>query len=244
MKHDLDAIFRDWDFKPGMVQARLVQAKNGRQVLQMRVDLGILQLETAGRPDGTRPHGFITFLDYLRHLARQADKKGKAFVLNDDHCQEADREFVQFYHRRVCWLALREFGRAVADADHTLAFMDFLADHSPNEEYAQAHEQYRGLVLFHRTQAAAASSAEADKPEEAIDVIRVGLKQLQDFFAEHGLAEYYPQDAMVKQLQKLDRTLRKLHEIDETLHEQLERAIANEEYETAARIRDKIRDRE
>src|SRR5205807_8100917 len=32
-------------------------------------------------------------------------------------------------------------------ADHTLAFMDFVRDHSPNEEYTEAHEQYRGFVL-------------------------------------------------------------------------------------------------
>ena len=29
--------------------------------------------------------------------------------------------------------------------------MDFVRDHSPNDEYKLAHEQYRGFVLFHRT---------------------------------------------------------------------------------------------
>jgi hypothetical protein len=28
-----------------------------------------LQLEARGRPDGSRPHGFETYLDYLRHRA-------------------------------------------------------------------------------------------------------------------------------------------------------------------------------
>lgn len=244
MKRNIDQLLREWEFKPGMVQARLVQAGAGRQVLQMRVDLGIMQLETTGRPDGTRPNGFLTFLDYVRHLARQANKKERQFVLNEEHCEQADREFTQFYYRRLCWMALREFGRAVADSDHTLTFMDFLGDHSPTDQYRLAHEQYRGLVLFHRTQAAAAVATEADKPEDAIDVIRVGLRDLQSFFADHGMDEYYPQDQMVKQLQKMDRTLRKLHEIDETIHERLEKAIANEEYEVAAKLRDQIRERQ
>jgi protein-arginine kinase activator protein McsA len=48
---------------------------------------------------------------------------------------------------------------------------------------------------------------------------------------------------MVQQLRKLERSLRELHGIEETLQEQLERAVANEEYETAARLRDALRKR-
>ena len=55
MSQDIDAALRGWEFKPGEVQARQVQAEDGRQVLQMRMDLGIVQMETEGRPDGTRP---------------------------------------------------------------------------------------------------------------------------------------------------------------------------------------------
>ena len=74
MSRDLDALLRDWEFKPGMVQARLVRARSGREVIQVRVDLGMLQIETDGRPDGTRPHGFPTYFDYLRSQAAKADK--------------------------------------------------------------------------------------------------------------------------------------------------------------------------
>ncbi len=157
MSRDLDALLRDWEFKPGIgVQARLVRTRNGREVIQVRVDLGMLQIETEGRPDGTRPHGFPTYFDYLRSLAAKAEKAGKEFVLSEDHAEEADREFTQYYHRRIAWLTLRAFDKATADADHTLAFMDFVRDHAPGEEYVQAHEQYRPFVLYHRTQAAAA----------------------------------------------------------------------------------------
>jgi hypothetical protein len=241
MIRDIDTFLRDWDFKPGVVQARMIQARDGREVLQMRVDLGILQLESEGRPDGAEPHGFPTYFDYLQHQARLAEQAGRRFVLNEEQCEEADREFVQFYHRRVCWLTLRAFTRSVADADHTLTFMDFVRDHAPNDEYRLAHEQYRGFVLFHRTQAAAAAAVEQDDPEAAVDAILDGLKRIRDFFAEHELAEQMEEDGMVQQLRKLERSLRELHGIEETLREQLERAVANEEYETAARLRDALR---
>jgi hypothetical protein len=243
MSQDIDGALQGWEFKPGVVQARLVQARDGRQVIQMRVDLGILQIETTERPDGARPHGCPTYFDYLRQQARKAGRAGQSFVLSEEQCLEADREFVQLYHRRICWLALRSFARAVADADHTLAFMDFVRDHSPAEEYTQAHEQYRGFVLFQRTQAAAARAVEKESAEEAIDEIRAGLEKMKAFFASFEAEEHMEEDAMVQQLRKMEKSLRETHGIEATLHEQLDEAVAKEDYETAARLRDALRRR-
>ena len=239
MSKDIDAALRGWEYKSGVVQARLVEAHDGRQIIQLRIDLGLLQLETDGRPDGTRPHDCPTYFDYLRRQAR-----GRAdFVLNDEQCQEADREFVQYYHRRLCWLALHDYARAVADADHTLAFMDFVRDHAPGEDYAQAHEQYRGFVLFHRTQAAAALAVAEKNPEAAIDEIRGGLERMREFFAGFQAEEQMEQDGMVQRLRELERTLREEHHIAATLEERLADAVAREDYETAARLRDALRRR-
>src|SRR5262249_24959150 len=71
MRRDLDDVIQGWPYdpEPGEVLAREVRARDGRSVLQVRVELGVLQLEMTGRPDGTRPHGFATYLDYLRYCA-------------------------------------------------------------------------------------------------------------------------------------------------------------------------------
>lgn len=243
MNHDIDAALKDWEYKPSMVQARLVEAHDGREVIQLRVDLGILQMETTGRPDGTKPHGGDSYFAYLRKQARLADKSGHSFVLSEEQCIEADREFVQYYHRRLCWLALHHFGRAMSDADHTLAFMNFVRDHSPNDDYTQAHEQYRGFVIFQRTQAAAALAMERNSPEEAIDAIAVGLERLRDFFATYNVEDQMEEHAMVQQLRKMESSLRQTHGIEATLQEQLARAVAEEDYEGAAKIRDAMKQR-
>ena len=47
----LDEILRDWGFDPHTLSVRLVKNDEGRDVIQMRVDLGVLQMETQGRPD-------------------------------------------------------------------------------------------------------------------------------------------------------------------------------------------------
>jgi len=241
MYQDIDNALRGWDFKPGKVQARLVQARDGRQVIHMRQDLGILQIETSDRPDGTRPHGYSTYGAYLEQQARVAAGAGQQFVLSEEQCEEAEREFMQFYHRRVCWLALRNYSRAIDDADHTLELMNFVRDHSPSEEFTQSHEQYRGFVLFHRTQAAAARALENQDPEGAIDAIHSGLEQLRAFFAAYDAEEQMEDDGMVQELRRIERTIRKTHHIEATLQEQLDRAVANEEYEAAAKLRDKLR---
>ena len=122
VKKHIDEILKHWPYDASQLAVRIVSGKDSRDVIQMRIDMGILQLETTGRPDGTMPEGSDTYYD---HLVSQAADQGEELVMSEDHCNEADREFVQYYHRRVCWLTLREFPRAVDDAQHTLALMDF-----------------------------------------------------------------------------------------------------------------------
>lgn len=241
VNQDIDKACEGWEYKPGMVQARMVQAGNGRQVIQMRVDLGLLQMEVNGRPDGTRPHGRTTYFAHLQDQARAARKAQQSFALNEEQCQEADREFVMYYHRRICWLALCQYAKAMADADHTLAFMDFVKDHAPGEEYQQAHEQYRAFVVFQRTQAAAALRVEENKPEAAINEVRLGLEKIRAFFEEHDIEEQFEEDGMVQHLNKVETSLREKYKIGATLQEQLEQAIADEDYEKAAELRDLLR---
>ena len=164
-RHDIDRYLKEWAYEPGEVLARLVTAADGRDVLQMRVEMGLLQLEVTGRPDGSRPGGAETYFDYLLALSLHEEPD---FKLSEEQCAEVDREFVQFYHRRICWLALREFDRAARDADHSLALMDFVRDHSPDDEWTASHGQYRPFVLFHRVQAGALAELENEGPEDAI----------------------------------------------------------------------------
>jgi len=236
-RQDLDRILREWPYEPGDVSARLLKAADGREILQMRVEMGILQLETEHRPDGQRPGGANTYFEHLVQLARE---EGKGFELTSEQCAAADREFLQFYHRRICWLALRQFRRAARDADHSLAFMDFVRAHSPDEEWTLSHEQYRPFVLFHRTQAAALARLEDGGPETANQELNQGLQRFRDLFAEYDAEEQYDDDELVRRLIELRDTLREQYNVKPSLAEQLADAVAAEEYELAARLRDEL----
>jgi len=251
MRRDMDETLQGWPYEPdpGEVIAREVRARDGRTVIQIRIDLGVLQLEVGGRPDGSRPHGFSTYLEYLRYrVASRNTGTGERsdWTMSPEQCSEADREFVQFYHRRVAWLALQRYDKALLDADHTLALMDFVCEHGMSEEYIAGHERFRGLVLFHRTQAAAALALERRRPEEAIDVVREGGDRLNahqsQWSAEHDQGET-PNQPLIEQLQILEQEIRKNFAVEKTLREQLDEAVAHEDYERAARLRDQIRAR-
>ena len=252
MRRDMDDAIQGWPYEPepGEVIAREIRARDGRMVLQVRIELGVLQLEVGGRPDGTRPHGFATYLDYLRYRAASRGEapggKSSPWYMSSDHCVEADREFVQFYHRRMAWLALQRYDKALLDADHTLTLMDFVLRHGGGEEYVASHERFRGLVLFHRTQAAAALALERRKPEEAIDAIREGIDRLvshqERWLADHDDSDT-PNPTLIEQLQILEQEIRKNFAVEKTLREQLDEAVEIEDYERAARLRDQIRAR-
>ena len=233
---DIDHILQDWPYQTGVVSARLVRAGNGREILQMRIEMGLLQLETTGRPDGDRPGGADTYLDYLL----QQSAGNEQFVLDDDQCFEIDREFLQFYHRRIAYMALREFCRVIADADHTLALMDFAAKHSSDRDWIISHERYRPFVHFHRTQAAAMEALRQPDPEAAIEEISRGLDRMREVFAAMESAEKFDDHELVVQLVELKESLRKEYHTGVTLAEQLSAAVANEEYERAAMLRDEI----
>ena len=243
-KQDIDDILKKWPFDPTAVNVRLLQLSH-RQVLQMRVDMGVLQMEVEGRPDGIQPDGAETYFQLLQRKAFQA---GADYRLDELECLEVDREFVQFYHRRVCWLQLKEFERAVRDADHTLALMDFCKDHSPDEQWTISHEQYRPFVLYHRTQAAAlAQLTDDDDPlaaEQAIEEVNRGLEALRSLFVEYEAEEQFDEDELVQRLIEFRDNLREKYGIGRTLQEQLEAAISNEDYELAAELRDRIAQRE
>jgi hypothetical protein len=243
-RDNIDRILRDWPFEPNAANVRVVKGENGRQVLQMRMDLGLMQLEIEGRPDGSRPHGFETYYDFL---VEEAVHMGEDFVLSEEQCNEADREFVQYYHRRHCWLRMRNFRKAMADADHTLGLMDFCRDHSGDESWTVSHEQYRPFVIFQRTQAEA--MAEIDEkgergPHLAVSAIDRGLERIREVFAEHEAEEHFDEDEMVGKLRELRDTLREQFDDESRLKQKLSEAVAAEQYELAAKIRDELAKRQ
>jgi hypothetical protein len=216
---------------------RRVAGRDGRPVLQMRVDMGLLQLETTGRPDGERPHGLPTYYDYL---VSAAFDEGPQFELNEERRVEIDREFYQFYHRRICWLALQEYANAATDAEHSLRLMDFTSANSADRQWAVMHEQYRPFVMFHHVQARALVKLQENDPAAAVEILTSGLESLRKLFGAHGAEEQFEDDLFVTKLREMQASIKSQFSLGPSLAEQLAQAVADEQYELAAKLRDKL----
>ena len=255
----LDELLHDWPLDGTQPPVRLAVGRDDREVLHLRIDLGVLQLETTGRPDGERPGGKDSYLDFLKG-ERQGEVVSEAdpFVMTEENCQEADREFTQYYHRRICWFQLEKYENVVLDADHTLGLMDFCAEHSPSESWTFSHEQFRPFVLYHRTQAAALAALErpGGGAEAAIGEVNVGLEQMRtlldeqaEFQGDAGTFENddddepFEENEFVKRLMHFREEVRREYDVGTTLREQLEKAIEDENYELAAGLRDRLDER-
>jgi len=99
MSLDLHTILKDWPYESGTVKVRKITGLDGREKLQLRVDLGVLQMEITGRPDGRRPHNCESLLEYHRKRALRAEQKGEAYELSPEQCAELQQEGIQYYHR-------------------------------------------------------------------------------------------------------------------------------------------------
>src|SRR5947208_14793797 len=78
---DITPLLKGWDYEPGTINVRRIRGSDGQPKLQMRVELGLLQMELTGRPDGAKPHGFDSLLDYFEaelkeHRSRHGTELG------------------------------------------------------------------------------------------------------------------------------------------------------------------------
>jgi hypothetical protein len=137
-------------------------------------------------------------------------------------------------------LALQQYENAARDAEHSLSLMDLCQRLSPDEEWTLTHEQYRPFVMYHRIQAKALAVIETDSPEDAIQAINQGLEELKTVFVENEVEDLFEDDELVVRLIELRETLRTQFEVGQTLHERLDEAVAKEQYELAARLRDQL----
>lgn len=242
MNADISDILAGWRHEPGKVTARRILGDDGREKLQYRLECGVLQMETEGRPDGRRPHGAVSVLAWLRGEFDHSERAGEARELSEDDWQEIDGELMQYYHRRICRMALSDHAGAVDDAEHNLALMDLMVRRAGDDERTTGHEQYRPFILMHRSQAAANVRLEHDDPEGAVDELRAGLGRMREYFERIDKKEA-DADPHRMALEQIEREIRRRHSITRTLQEELEAAVAAQDYETAARLRDRIRAR-
>jgi hypothetical protein len=237
---DITGILKNWDYDPTSVRARWIKGRDGHMKVQLRLDLGLFQMEVEGRPDGSRPRGYATLLDYYRALSRSTPRNKKAFSLDADACAELQQEAVQYYYRYLSFHALRYFDGVIRDTDHNLGLLELASRHAENDDLSWQFLQFYPYVRMMNARAKAEKCMADKKHEEAAGILQKALDDIQAFFTEYGEVEKdRPEvDLLVDMMSQL-KDRRPVSSADK-LHEQLDQAIATENYEKAAVLRDKL----
>jgi len=134
MSLDLNTILKDWPHENGNVKVRKITGLDGREKLQLRVDLGVLQMEVTGRPDGERPHNCESLLEYHQRRAVRAAGKGEDYELTPEECAELQQEGIQYYHRYLSLFQVNDFAGVVRDTQRNLDLFTFVTEHTDREE--------------------------------------------------------------------------------------------------------------
>ena len=242
---DLRRILKAWPYDPEH-DARIVRGEDDREVLQVRTPLGLEQYEMDGRPDGLRPHGMESALEYHLHCLNQAKFAGREadFELSPQECSELFQEGTLYYFRYVRLFQLKDWARTVRDTARNLRAFDFLHRYAQREEDQQFLEKWRPYVL--RVHASAAAMLEVDKGayDDASRVTREAIRNVESLEDLEDETFRFERERSLTALRELESQIQKNRPLSELekLEHQLRRAIDTQEFERAARLRDQIRE--
>jgi hypothetical protein len=246
---DIARILAGWEFVPDELSVRIVAGDDGRDKIQLRVDLGLMQLEFDGRPDGQKPGGFPSWLDCYEHQQQEAAAAGHTFQLAPEDLANLLREGVQYYHRYLSFWHLARYDLCARDTQRNLRLFAFVRDHARHERDKLQFDQWRPYVTMMHARAVATPLVESRRFTQALAAIDEGVAGIQVFLRE------YRQSHRAEECQELKFLLGWREEVErlrtgeapgvleavDRLQAELTSAIEREDFEEAARLRDEIR---
>jgi hypothetical protein len=243
---DITPVLKGWDYEPGTINVRKISGMDGTPKLQMRVDLGLLQMEMTGRPDGARPHGCESLLDYFEtELSDHRERNGSelGFHITSDQCQALREEAVMYYQRYLGLFVLEDYVAVMRDTARNLRVLDFCGKFANDEHDRLILEQYRPYIIMMNSRAEASIHYNNKDYRPALEVVEKGLDRIRDFFSLFGQDEAFTKSNEVRVLKKFAREIRRKIPMDPLtrLRQQLDKAVKTERYEEAAKLRDQIK---
>jgi hypothetical protein len=253
MSSDLSQILGDWQFRPDEVLVRIIPGNDGRGKVQLRVDLGILQMEMDGRPDGVRPEGFESWLDFYEHRQQTHDEThpdAAPFLLTEEDCIRLWREAVQYYHRYLSFWHLDLYELCARDTARNLRLFAFVRAHAREERHKLQFDRWRPYVVMMHARAVATPLIEQRLYDDGLRTIEAGIEAIREFLEEYDQAERAAECVELVSLERWRDELLAREEraaaarpksAAEVLRQKLDAAILAEEFEEAAKLRDQIR---
>jgi hypothetical protein len=253
MSKDLGGILSGWDFDPNEVTVRLVKGEDGRDKVQLRVELGVLQMEMDGRPDGQHPGGCESWLQYYEQKQQAHDAAhpdSAPFRLEEEDCLRLWREGVQYYHRYLSFWHLQLYDLCARDTERNLRLFAFVCAYAGDDRHKLQFDQWRPYVIMMNTRSVATPLLQQKRYDEGLRAIASGIDAIRDFLDQYQQSHRAAECVELVSLERWqEELLSKVVEKEAVpaestlwvLRRQLDAAVTAEEFEEAARLRDEIR---
>ena len=227
-------LLQKWPYEPGKLSARLVHDSYGISRLQVRVELGILQMELSGRPDGSAS----TFESLPR-----SDFVAGSRTLDSEQCRVLHHEAAMYAYRALVCSSLELHEQVVADTSRNLDVMEFMIAHSQDDSPRQIALNLCVQLLMMRVRARASQALSSDDRSLARTLLEAGLDEVKQALQSTGFTGELESATEIKLLRKMmDVLIPKLpssqrHEMEL----RLKAAIEVENYELAAILTNELR---
>jgi len=245
VNEDIRPIISGWPYRPGKISVRKIVGDDGKPRIQMRLDLGLIQIEPTGRPDGERPNGFESLLDYqLGRLDqyRQKHKSDLGFELSPEEAGKLREEALMYYHRYLACFILEEYDQVIRDTQRNIEVFDLCNKYAARKTDRMLLEQYRPYVLMMNTRAKAYVAQGRRHYGEALGIIKSGLRAIKKIYIDADQTQDFKFSLEASILRQLGRRIKRKLPTDpvKALESKLRRAIREERFEDAAQYRDQL----
>ncbi len=240
---ELQKVLSAWPYDPDQ-NVRIVQDHDGRQLLQVRLPMGIEQYEMDGRPDGLRPNGCESALDYHRERLGEARARGaeRSFTLSNEACAELFGEGVLYYYRYLHLFHIQDWTRTERDTRRNLGLFDFIHRYAEQDEDRDYLEQWRPYIIRFNRIASAMMEVEGHRQNQALDIIREAIDTIETLDPVDNPTFDYERERSLATLHQMAHELEESRPISdaERIEKELQEAVAAEQYERAAELRDQL----
>lgn len=244
MRDDISELLKAWEYDR-LNNIRKIKGKDGKEKIQIRLPLGIEQFEVDGRPDGKRPYGKESLLEYYRtkvevHKKRRGTDEGFGLTIKD--CSRLYEEGLLYYYRYVLFFQLKDYERMVRDTQRNIEYFDFVKKYTIEEEDRVALEQYRPYIIRMNVLGKGLAYLERKEYEEAWKKMEEGIRTIESLPDMENATFTYEKGRSLGILRGMVKEIlgkKPLSEKDE-LQKKLQESIEQENYERAAQLRDII----
>lgn len=243
MSADLTALLNEWPYEPGRLNVRAITGADGEARVQIRLDLGIVQMNAEGRPDGQRPHDAESLLEHHDGQIDETPDGEEPPPLTPEDCAALRDEAMQYHHRAVALMALENFGGVLRDATRNMRAIEMMAARAEMDSDRTSLDHLRPQLMMMRARALAELAVRENEPKAALIALEDGIEALKALYTETGEPDLFESSAEARLLRGMRDALTPKLPLSEKseLKARLAQAVQQENYELAAILRDELK---